>query len=206
MGILRQKEAFTLCASIPSFVPRQLALDVLHSHTDVLLANPLVVDSRPIPPPAHAAVDERACSWYEITQRIQYVPGLGSLGAGKINFTGCFHDLPWGLQTHTYAPMAVDLRNTYRVAGSLPGLERREPRELGLEAVGAPSEGLYLRADIEIECSVGFTSFVRAQTKEAINKMVARMIKRAEEMDAKALQDILEGEKYAPTNTDGGWV
>jgi hypothetical protein len=203
MGVLRKKETFTICASIPGFVPRQLALDVLHSHTDVILANPLVLDCRPIPPPTHAAADEHACSWYEITQRIQYVPGLGSMGAGKINFTGCFHDLPWGLQTHAYAPMGVDLRSTYRVAGYLAGAEPEQRQELGLAALGAPPEGLYLRADIGIECSVGLTSFVRTQTKEAINKMVARMIKRAEEVDANALQDILEGERHAPMNTPG---
>ena len=99
--------------------------------------------------------------------------------------------------------MGVDLRNKYRVAGFLPGQENSQPQELGLQAVGAPSEGLYLRADIEIECNVGFTSFVKTQTKEAINKMVQRMIKRAEEMDAKALQDILEGERHAPAPAQG---
>ena len=201
-GVFRKQESFTLCTPIPGFVPRQLALDVLHNHGEVINLNPLVTDHKKIAPPAYATAEEFACIWYEITEKIQYIPGLGKMGAGSINFTGCFHDMPWGLQTHTYAPMNINLRNTYRVAGHLPGVEPHEPQELGLAAKGAPPEGLYLRADIGIECSVGLVSFVRSQTKAAIKEMVARMIKRAEEMDAEALNALLESEKH---ELDSSW-
>ncbi|PHH84064.1 hypothetical protein CDD83_2553 [Cordyceps sp. RAO-2017] len=146
--MLRKKETYTVVTPIPGFIPRQLALDILHSHSEVITLNPLVLSHRPVPAPRTAAADEYYSTWYEIVERIQYLPGLGS----TITFTGCFHDMPWGLQTHVYAPLHVDLRNRYRVAGNQPGLEPPDPRpEMGLDALGAPRDGLYLREDIEIK-------------------------------------------------------
>ena len=190
--MLRKKEAYTNITPIPGYIPRQLALDLLHSHSEVLTVNPLVLDHRAIPAPRNAAADEFYSTWYEIVERIQYVPGAGSIGAGKISFNGCFHDMPWGLQTHIYAPLNIDLRHRYRIAGNQPGAEAPEPREIGMEKLGVPGDGLYLREDIEIRCNIAMVGFVKAQLKAASKEMVSRIIKKAELLDAGVLQAMIQ--------------
>jgi hypothetical protein len=198
--MLRRNETYTVITRIPGFIPRQLALDILHSHSEVITLNPLVLNHKPISAPRNAAADEYYSTWYEITQRIQYVPGMGKAGSAQITFNGCFHDMPWGLQTHTYAPMNVDLRNTYRVGGNQPGIEPPEQRELGMEELGIPRNGLYLRQDAEIKCNITMISFVKAQLKAASKEMVDRIIKKAELLDAGVLQAMMENGKLRTFN------
>lgn len=198
--MLRKKDNFTVITPIPGFIPRQLAIDILHSHSEVIALNPFVIDHKPIPAPQNAETDEYYSTWYEITERIQFVPGIGKMGASTIKFNGCFHDMPWGLQTHVYAPMNVDLRQTYRIAGNQPGVEPPEIPEIGLKALGAPSDGLYLREDIEIRCNVTVHSFVKSQLKKAGSEMVRRIIKKAELLDAGVLQAMIEDGKLKTIN------
>jgi hypothetical protein len=198
--MLRKKDNFTIITPIPGFIPRQLAIDILHSHSEVITLNPLVIDHKPIPAPNNAETDEYYSTWYEITERIQFVPGLGKIGSSTIKFNGCFHDMPWGLQTHIYAPMHVDLRNTYRICGNQPGVEPPEVPEIGLRALGAPADGLYLREDIEIRCNVTVMSFVKSQLKKAGGEMVKRIIKKAELLDAGVLQAMIEDGKLRTIN------
>lgn len=199
--MLRKKEAYTVVTPIPGFIPRQLAIDMLHAHSEVITLNPLVLSHRPIPAPRTAAADEYYSTWYEIVERIQYVPGIGRAGSGQITFCGCFHDLPWGLQTHIYAPLNIHLRHRYRVAGNQPGLERPdENRELGLEELGAPRDGLYLREDIEIKCNIAMVSFVKAQLRAASRQMLDRFVKKAELLDAGILQAMMENGKLKTVN------
>lgn len=199
-SMLRKKEVFTVITPIPGFIPRQLAIDILHSHSEVITLNPLVLDHKPIKAPRQAASDEYYSTWYEITERIQYVPGLGRMGSGKISFNGCFHNMPWGLQTHIYAPLNVHLKNKYRIAGNQPGVEPPEQLEIGLSSLGAPSDGLYLRDDIEIKCNVAVVSFVKSQLKAASKEMVSRIIKKAELLDAGVLHAMIENGKLRTIN------
>ncbi|KAF3770328.1 hypothetical protein M406DRAFT_284956 [Cryphonectria parasitica EP155] len=196
--MLRKKEVFTIITPIPGFIPRQLAIDILHSHSEVIAVNPLVLDHKPIKAPRNAAADEYYSTWYEISQKIQFVPGIGKIGSGKISFNGCFHDMPWGLQTHIYAPMNVDLKNRYRIAGNQPGIEPPEPQELGLG--GAPSDGLYLKDDVEIKCNVAMVSFVKSQLKTASKEMVDRIIRKAELLDRGDLHAMIENGKLRTIN------
>ncbi|RDA91051.1 hypothetical protein CP533_6116 [Ophiocordyceps camponoti-saundersi (nom. inval.)] len=192
--VLRRKVAYTVVTPIPGFIPRQLALDILHSHSEVITLNPLVLSHRPVPAPRNAATDEYYSTWYEIVERIQCLPGVGS----TISFVGCFHDMPWGLQTHVYAPMGIDLRNRYHIAGNQPGIEQPDARrELGLDA---PADGLYLREDIEIRCNFALTSFVRAQLKAASREMIRRFIKKAELLDAGILQAMMDRGRLQTVN------
>lgn len=199
-SMLRKKEVFTIITPIPGFIPRQLAIDILHSHSEVITLNPLVLDHKPIKAPRNAASDEYYSTWYEINQRIQYIPGIGKMGSGKISFTGCFHDMPWGLQTHIYAPMNVDLKNRYQIAGNQPGIEAPEPQEIGLASLGAPSDGLYLRDDVEIKCNYAVVGFVKSQLKAASKDMVSRIIKKAELLDAGVLHAMIENGKLKTVN------
>ncbi|KAI1110072.1 hypothetical protein F5Y14DRAFT_382497 [Nemania sp. NC0429] len=190
--VLRKKEAYTIITPIPSFIPRQLAIDILHSHGEVITLNPLVLGHKQIPAPRDAAADEYFSTWYEITERVQFVPGMGRFGSGKISFNACFHDLPWGLQTHVYAPLNIDMRSKYRIGGNQPGIEPPEAPEIGLAELGVPKDGLYLREDIEVRCNIAMVGTVKAQMKTASKEMVDRIIKKAELLDAGILQAMIE--------------
>lgn len=194
--MMRKKVTYTNITPIPSFIPRQLAIDILHSHGEIIELNPLVLGYEGIKAPRDAPADEFYSTWYEITERIQYVPGVGKLGSGKIKFKGCFHDMPWGLQTHIYAPANVDLRNKWQICGNQPG-EPPETRELG---IGAPPEGLYLREDIEIKCNVTMVGFVKKETKAASKILVDRLIKKAELLDSGVLHAMMEDGKLKTVN------
>ena len=188
--MLRKKELYTVITPIPSFIPRQLAIDILHSHSEIITLNPLVLGHKAIPAPRNAAADEYYSTWYEITERVQVIPGAGKFGSSKIQFNGCFHDMPWGVQTHIYAPMGIETRNRFRVGGNQPG-EPPEHPEIGLEELGVPKDGLYLREDIEIRCNISLVSFVKSQNKAASKEMVNRIIKKAELLDAGVLQAMM---------------
>ena len=158
-----KKSVYTQITPIPHHIPRQLAIDMLHSHGEIIELNPLVLEHHPIKAPQSASADEYFSVWHEITERIQYIPGTCILVSGKISFKGVFHDMPWGLQTHIYAPMGVDLRNKWQIRGNQPG-EPAEPRELGS---GAPADGLYLREDVEIRCNITVVPFVKKELRAA---------------------------------------
>jgi hypothetical protein len=194
--MMRKKTTYTNITPIPSFIPRQLAIDILHSHGEVIELNPLVTGFEAVKAPRDAPSDEFYATWYEISQRIQYVPGIGKLGSGAIKFKGCFHDMPWGLQTHIYAPAGVDMRNKWQICGNQPG-EPVETRELGL---GAPPEGLYLREDIEIKCNMAMAGFVKKENKAASKVFVERLIKKAELLDSGVLQGMMEKGKLKTIN------
>jgi len=194
--MMRKKVNYTTCTPIPSYIPRQLAVELLHSHGELITVNPLVTGFKPIKAPPNAPADEYYSSWYEIDQRIQFVPGVGKMGSGKIKFNGCFHDLPWGLQTHIYAAAGVETRNKYRIAGNQPG-EPREPVEMG---IGAPAEGLYLREDVEIKCNFTLAGFVKKEQQAASKVLIERMLKKAELLEEGALQAMFENGKMKTLN------
>ncbi|KAJ5082556.1 hypothetical protein N7532_011599 [Penicillium argentinense] len=195
--MMRKKESYINITPIPSCVPRQLALDILHSHGEIITLNPLVLSYRPIKAPRDAAADEYYSTWYEITERVQYVPGLGKLGSGKISFKGCFHNTSWGLQTHTFVPMGIDIRSKWRIGGNQPN-EPRLPKEFRVD--GEPENGLYLREDIQIECNLTLVSYVKSQMKAASKVLVDRLIKKAELLDAGVLQAFMEDGKLKTVN------
>ncbi|KAJ5888243.1 hypothetical protein N7495_008284 [Penicillium taxi] len=95
------------------------------------------------------------------------------MGSGKISFKGCFHDVDWGLQTHTYAPLNVDMKCNYRIEG-------------------CQDSGLYLKEEIEIECNRTMISFVKKEMKAASKVLVDRLIKKAELLDAGVLQAMIK--------------
>ncbi|PNY28642.1 Uncharacterized protein TCAP_01437, partial [Tolypocladium capitatum] len=116
---MSKRTVFTTIHPLPRGIPRAAAIAFLHDHDEMIGLNPLIVARRPIPPPAHSAPDERACAWYRLTDRVAYLPA--GLAAGTVDFTCSFHDLPAGLQTHSYAPLGVEIRGRWSVGGWLPG-------------------------------------------------------------------------------------
>ncbi|KAJ5148706.1 hypothetical protein N7448_000284 [Penicillium atrosanguineum] len=184
--MLRKKETYTNLTPIPPQVPRQLALDILHSHSEIITLNPLVLSHRPIKAPQNAVADEYYSTWYEITERVQYLPGIGKLGSSKISFKGSFHNTPWGLQTHTYGPVGLDLRIEWRIGGNQLDEPETEKTEDGVP------RGLYLREDISIECNMALLSFVKKELQASSKVLVDRLMKKAELLDAGALEGIME--------------
>lgn len=83
----------------------------------------------------------------------------------------------------------------YRIAGEVVGVETYERREIGLGELGAPEQGLYLRTDAEVKCNGLLSSFVKSQTKEATNAMVAQIVRNAEIMDAELLARMISDER-----------
>ncbi|KAJ5655836.1 hypothetical protein N7507_007786 [Penicillium longicatenatum] len=203
--MMSKKEFYTNVTPLPPNIPRQLALDILHSHSEIITLNPLVLSHHPIKAPRNASADEYYSTWYEIFQRVQYVPGLGKMGSGKISFKGCFENHPWGVKTHTYPPMGIDLLSKFRIAGTqfneLGQEQDSEPQsDLEQRIPGAPAKGLYLLEEIEIKCNITLMSFVKSQLKAASKVLVDRLIKKAELLDAGVLQALFEDGKLRTFN------
>ncbi|OLN88054.1 hypothetical protein CCHL11_00458 [Colletotrichum chlorophyti] len=166
---MSKRTTFTTISPLPAGISREAVLEFLHNHIEMIDLNPLIKERHLIKPPAHAPPEEHACTWYSLTDEISYLPG--GLATGDISYTCCFHNLPTGLQTHCYAPMGLDIRDKWTVAGSMPG-EPIEPVELG---IGAPLTGLYIREDVDMRCNVFTTSFVKKTLKKSHGLLVDRL-------------------------------
>lgn len=161
---------------------RQSAVAFLHDHGGLISLNPLVTEYSRIAAPTHAAADEEQCAWYSVTDRISFVPGVKA-ASGSVSYTTAFLDLAAGVQTHSYAPLGVDLRSRWTICGNEPG-EKPQPVELGLAA--APRSGLYLREDTDLRCSFAMAAFVKKTLRKSHATMVEALSARGEEAAAVA--------------------
>ncbi|KAM0284719.1 hypothetical protein ACHAQH_001874 [Verticillium albo-atrum] len=171
---MAKRTTFTTITPLPPDLSRDAVLGFLHNHLEMIDLNPLIKERHPIPPPPHASADEQACVWYSLTDEISYLPGIPA-ASSAVSYTCAFHDLPTGLQTHCYAPMGLDIRDRWSVAGTLPG-ETPEKRELGLDA---PSQGLYLREDVDMRCNMLMTGFVKKTLKRSHGQLVNKLAEKA---------------------------
>ncbi|KAI0204792.1 hypothetical protein F4808DRAFT_311010 [Astrocystis sublimbata] len=166
---MSKKTTFTTISPLPAGIPREVVIEFLHNHQEMIDLNPLIVERHPIPPPDHASAEEARCVWWSMTDKISYLPG--GLASGEVEYTAAFNDLPNGIQTHVYAPLGLDIRERWSLGGTLPG-EPLEPVEIGL---GAPRQGLYLREDVELRCNFVMASFVKKTLKKAHGTLVERL-------------------------------
>jgi hypothetical protein len=140
--------------------------------------NPLVINRQRLPiPPAEASPEEMHAHWYQITDKISYMPGVTS----SVSYNACMHDLSDGLQTHTFAPAGVEIRGRWIIGGHLPG-EAINPAELGLDV---PRQGLYLMETTELRCNFLMTGFIKKNLKGAHAKVVEKIVELAREREAK---------------------
>jgi hypothetical protein len=146
-------------------------MSTLRNHVEMIDLNPLVIKREQTKAPGFATPEEFHSVWYAITDRISYFPGL----KGQVTYHGVFHDLADGLQTHVYAPLGLDIRSRWLLAGNLPH-EPAAPRELGL---GIPRQGLYLREDVDMKCSVLMAGFVKKTLVKAHGSLVDRLVEKA---------------------------
>jgi hypothetical protein len=178
--VLWKRSIYTVVTPLPPTVSRETAVEMLHSHSEMIELNPLVISHTQCKPPANALPDEFHCTWYELTDRVTYLPGI----KGQVSYKACFHDLPRGLQTHVYAPAGLEIKEKWSIGGNEPG-EEREVIELGLGHLGVPREGLYLREDIDMNCSIFLTGFVKKTLNKAHGVLVDRLVVKADLADDK---------------------
>jgi hypothetical protein len=171
------RTVFTTITPLPPSISRETVLATLHDHLEMIDLNPTHDERHMIKAPAEASPEEYHCQWYQITDKISYLPGMAK---GKVSFKACFHDLAAGLQTHVYAPMGLDIKEKWTLGGNLPN-EPVQPAELG---IGAPLSGLYLREDVEMKCNFLMTRFVRKTLKDALATLVARLLVKSQLQEA----------------------
>lgn len=182
---MAKRTHFTTVTPLPAGITRETVIETLHNHIEMIDLNPLVTERHPIKPPPEATAEEFNCLWYSVTDKINYLPG--GLYSGSVTFTGCFHDLPDGLQTHIYAPMGLNIKGRWTLGGSLPG-ELRQPVEMGY---GVPKTGLWLREDVDMKCNVVMTTFVKKTTKKAHQTLVDRLVEKAHLKEADVHNNVL---------------
>ncbi|KAI4724083.1 hypothetical protein E4T49_08198 [Aureobasidium sp. EXF-10728] len=180
--VLWKRSTFTVVTPLPATVSRETAVEMLHSHVEMIQLNPLVIHNAPCKPPPNAPSDEFHCIWYELTDRITYLPGV----KGQVSYKACFHDLPRGLQTHVYAPAGLDIKEKWSIGGNDVG-EEHEVMELGHRDLGIPRHGLYLREDVDMNCNIFLTGFVKKTLNKAHGVLVDRLVVKA---------DLVEDKKY----------
>lgn len=153
-----------------------MALSFLRNHFDMIDLNPLVIERHRLEsPPSNASAEEYNAKWYQITDKITYMPGVQS----SVSYNACMHDLVDGLQTHTFAPAGVEIRGRWTIGGTLPG-EPSTPIELGLNV---PSQGLYLQEETDLKCNFLMTSFIKKNLKKSHTQVVENIIRKAREME-----------------------
>ncbi|MCJ1290812.1 hypothetical protein MMC34_002354 [Xylographa carneopallida] len=183
---MSKRSLFTLVTPLPPGISRECIMSFLYTHTEMIDLNPLVIERHPIRAPPHASAEEAHCQWYSITDKVQYIPG--GVASGKVTYTGCFHNLPTGIQTHCFAPMGLNIRSKWSLGGSLAG-EPKVVQELG---VGIPKDGLYLREDVDMKCNVFMISFVKKVFRKAHSTLVDRLVEKAHILEANAHNEALE--------------
>jgi hypothetical protein len=168
------RSLITNITPLPSGVSRDAALAQLHDHHAMIELNPLVLRHDATTPPPNASKDEaETATWYEICDRINYLPG--GLLKGEVIYKACFYDLPNGLQTHVFAPAGVDIRSKWSVCGNAPG-EPREPVELGSRA---PRDGLYVKEELDLRCNFLMSAFVKKNLKSSHAVVVEKILEKA---------------------------
>ncbi|QIW94614.1 hypothetical protein AMS68_000132 [Peltaster fructicola] len=172
---MSKRSVFTHITPLPANVTRERAVEWLHNHQEMIQLNPLVIRYRRCEPHNQSPKEEHSCYWYEMTDKINYLPG--GLMKGEVTYKGAFHNLPSGLQTHVYAPAGLELREKWTVCGNMPG-EPREPVELGS---GITSDGLYIREDVDMRCNVFLTGFVKKNLNKSHKVLVDSIVRKASE-------------------------
>jgi hypothetical protein len=178
--MMSKKTIFTTITPLPAGVSRETVMETLHDHLEMIDLNPSHEERHRINPPPEATPEEYHCTWYQITDKVSYLPA--GMYTGNVSFKACFHDLAYGLQTHVYAPMGLDIKEKWTLGGSLPG-EPLQPVEIG---IGVPISGLYLREDVEMKCNFLMTKFVKKTLKQSLATLVARLVVKSQLQEAAA--------------------
>ena len=189
---MSKRSLYTIVTPLPATVSRDTAVSVLHNHTEMIELNPLVVRHATCKAPPNAPADEFHCTWYELTDKVTYLPGI----KGHVSYKACFHDLPRGIQTHVYAPAGLEIKEKWSIGGNEPH-EEREIIEIGMAGLGVPRSGLYLREDVDMKCNIFLTNFVKKTLRRAHQVLVDRLVVKADLTDDRRVRESYMRDSYA---------
>ncbi|KAF2718741.1 hypothetical protein K431DRAFT_230183 [Polychaeton citri CBS 116435] len=175
---MSKRSMWTQCTPLPASVSRSTSIDLLHDHMNMIVLNPLVVRFEPTTPPPNCSENELDSVWYEITDKLIYLPKVG-IGKGEVTYKMCFRDLPGALATHVYAPAGLDIKAKWAIEGQLPD-EPGQPLSAVIRAAGAPEQGLYVREDVDMRCNVFLTNYCKRNLKKAHATLVERLLAKAQ--------------------------
>ncbi|KAF2157840.1 hypothetical protein K461DRAFT_290114 [Myriangium duriaei CBS 260.36] len=154
MSLWKQSQ-FSHSTPLPPHITQESAIKLLHNHDELIRLNPLIVDYKPAQMPYHAPTDESHYTWYELTDRITYFPGLSR----NVTYHAGFLDMPEGLQTHVFAPAGLEIRENWYISG---------PTE--------QSGGLTLCEDVDMNCNILLTSFVKKNLNASHATLTRRLL------------------------------
>ncbi|KAL3417117.1 hypothetical protein PVAG01_11117 [Phlyctema vagabunda] len=187
---MSRRTVFTTITPLPAGISRATVIETLHDSLEMIDLNPSHEERHRIKSPPEATPEEYHCAWYQITDKVAYLPA--NMITGKVHFKACFHNLANGMQTHVYAPMGLDIKQKWTLGGTLPG-EPVQPVEIGY---GVPISGLYLREDVEMKCNFLVTKFVKKTLKQSLQALVARLIVRSQLVEASEANRRLTHDPY----------
>ncbi|KAF1354711.1 hypothetical protein BDV97DRAFT_88646 [Delphinella strobiligena] len=194
---MSKRSLYTIVTPLPPTISRATAVDILHDHGGMIELNPLVIKYEKCKPPPNAPPDEFHCTWYELTDKITYLPGI----KGQVNYKACFHDLPRSLQTHVYAPAGLEIKEKWSIGGN-EAHEEREVIEIGMAGLGVPRSGLYLREDVDMRCNIFLTNFVKKTLKRAHQVLVDRMVVKVDLADDRKVREAYVRGSQCGENSD----
>lgn len=197
-----KKTSFTTITPLPPGISRETVMESFHDHDEMIDLNPSHEKRHQIKPPPEATPEEYYCTWYQIVDRVSYLP----IYSGEVSFKACFHDLTNGLQTHCYAPMGLEIKTKWTLGGNLPE-EPVQPVELG---IGAPISGLYIREDVDIKCNFLIIRLVRKTLKQSLAALVARLLVKSQLLEASAKNRLLTYDpnslqQFSSSNSPSVW-
>jgi hypothetical protein len=103
--IIIAKTIYTNITPLPAGVSREVVLETLDDHLEMIDHTGGTASIRCPKRPTK----RYHCTWYQITDKISYLPGV----KGSVSFKTCFHDLSNGMQNNVYTPMGLDIKEKW---------------------------------------------------------------------------------------------
>ncbi|KAE8140534.1 hypothetical protein BDV38DRAFT_280034 [Aspergillus pseudotamarii] len=158
LSLMNVENSFTSTSPLPSSITPERVIEILHNHVTMIRLNPLVIDLQRCEPHEDAPETERDLIWYEITDKVSYLP-FGLL-SGQVKYKAGFRDLSMGLQTHIYAPLGLRTKNRWTLEDH--------------------TDELQLKEDVGMKCNLLMAPFVKRTIKASHGPLVDRLIIEAE--------------------------
>lgn len=166
-----KRTQFTTISPLPSSMTGESVMKILHNHEQMIDLNPIAVGRHPIAPSHSASTDELPFQWYRIQDGMQGCYAKYDAG---------FRNLDDGLQTRTYAPLGLKIDGKWTLCRGLRGDFEGKAVEEVVDDETKPEKGLWLREDVDMECNIFLTWFVKRTMKKSHAALVQRLIAKAE--------------------------
>ncbi|KAF4549032.1 Hypothetical protein D9617_24g017460 [Elsinoe fawcettii] len=172
---LSRRSQFTKTTPLPPTLSRADAVKLLHNHAEIIRLNPLVIDFKQISKPDEAPDDESHYIWYELTDKITYLPGF----TRNVTYRGAFLDTPEGVNTHVYAPAGLEIRERWSVCDGSEAATKSDtitPDRNGSDASEHGHSGLVLCEDVDMTCNILLAAFIKKQLSASHAVLTKRLM------------------------------